>query len=177
MKRDNSRAGGDKGGARKAMMEEALAELNSKSSDELATEYPFFYELDANKDLAITAFEWAALFFDSPEDESAYTKGEMVARLLDNAQVMCHDPSAKIVRELTADQVLELSEDSEDEINEDDDSAISQYNKAKKEAQRGYLMKTLADFYFSFDQNRNGVLDDAEMSSSFDFWSAEDQSE
>jgi hypothetical protein len=42
------------------MIKKALAELNSMSSAELANEYPFFYELDANKDLAITAFEWAA---------------------------------------------------------------------------------------------------------------------
>jgi hypothetical protein len=101
----------------------------------------------------------------------------MVARLLDSSQVMCQDPSAKIVRELTADQDLEVSEKSEDEMDDEEDSAISQYNKARKEAQKGYLMKTLADFYFSFDQNRNGILDGGDMSRAFDFWSAEDQSE
>ena len=60
------------------------------SAEQLAIEYPFFSEVDFNQDLVITAFEWAEMFFENPEDETAYLlKDELHFGLHDNAKVIC----------------------------------------------------------------------------------------
>lgn len=51
------------------------------------------------------------------------------------------------------------------------------FKKAMKEAKNDYFKSQLASFYFSFDLDQDGLIDDYEMARAYEFWSSEDQSE
>lgn len=44
-----------------------------------------------------------------------------------------------------------------------------------KDLKWGYYEHTVANFFFSFDQNQDGLIDDAEKTEAYIFWSSTDQ--